>query len=287
MSEQGGDRKRSAPDPAAASSGPGSSREQGGDWRQSAPNPAAASSGSGWDHEQGGDWKQSALEDFRRWLDALGEDAPDPGDDTGDDTGDDAGDRESPECDLHDLFAELAALRQEIRLRNREQSRAGRELASAADRYDAAAGLMRRHAGDLAAFEKRIAREAENRCLRSVLEVRDALVRGREAALALRERPGLFRRPPRGVAAVVEGYEMALRRFDRMLSRFGVRRLPATGHPFDSRTMHAMEVRRVEQAEDGAVVEELLGGFTRDGDVLRLADVAVNRLDTQGLDTRE
>ena len=90
-----------------------------------------------------------------------------------------------------------------------------------------------------------------------------------------------FGRPVRGIAGVVEGYELALRRFDRMLARFGVRRLQATGHPFDSRTMHAMEVRRIEQAGDGEVVEELLGGFTRDGDVLRLAEVAVNRLHPQ------
>ena len=218
--------------------------------------------------EQPGDWKQSALEDFREWLDALGEDAPD------------AEDEESPECDLHDLFAEFAALRQEIRLQNREQSKAGRELAKAAARYDAAADSMRRHEDDLAAVEKRVAGEAENRCLRSVLEVRDALVRGREAAVELRKRPaGLFRRPSPGIAGVVEGYELALRRFDRMLSRFGVQRLKTTGHPFDSRTMHAMEIRRVEQVEDGVVVEELLGGFTREGEVLRLADVAVNRRD--------
>ena len=225
-----------------------------------------------------GDWRQGALADFARWLDELGEDAPE----AGDAAGDDAGAQESPECDLHTLFAELAALRQEVRLQNREQSRAGRELAKAADRYDEAAALMQRHDADLAAFEKRVAREAENRCLRSVLEVRDALARGRDAAVELRERPGgLFRRPPRGIAGIVEGYEMALRRFDRMLSRFGVRRLETTGRPFDSRTMHAVETRRVEQVEGGVVVEELLGGFVRDGDVLRLADVAVNRLETQ------
>jgi len=223
--------------------------------------------------EQGGDWKQSVLEDFGRWLDEAVEAAPD--------SGNDAGDRESPESDLRDLFAELAALRQEIRLQNREQSRSGRELAKAVDGYDTATRLIRRREDDLAAFETRIVREAESRCLRSVLEVRDALVRGREAALELRDRSGLFRRPPRGIAGVVEGYELALRRFDRMLSRFGVRRLQTTGHPFDSRTMHAMEIRRVERVEDGVVVEELLGGFTRDDEVLRLADVAVNRLDTQ------
>ena len=226
--------------------------------------------------ERHGDWKERALEDFREWLDDLPEPAEDGDEGEGEDAGGGAG---APHAiDLRDLFAEFAALRQEVRLQNREQSRAGRELAKAAESYDTASRLIRRREDDLAAFEKRVVTEAENRCLRSVLEVHDALVRGREAAMALRERRGLFRRPVRGAGGVVEGYELALRRFERMLARFGVRRTQSTGRPFDSRIMHAMEVRRIEQAEDGMVVEELLGGFTRDGDVLRLAEVAVNRL---------
>ena len=219
--------------------------------------------------EPGDEWKRRVLEDFGRWLDEVAEDSGEC----------EAGEAREP--GLHDLFAELAALRQEVRLQNREQSKAGRELAQAAARHDAAAEWMERHRNDLAAFEKRIAREAENRCLRSVLEVRDALARGLEAATALRDRPGLFRRPVRGVRGVVEGYEIALRRFDRMLSRFGVRRLRTEGQPFDARTMHAAEIRRVERVGSGMVVQELLSGYTRDGDVLRLADVAVNRNDTQ------
>ena len=225
--------------------------------------------------ERQGDWKERALEDFREWLDDL----PEPAEGEDEDEADGAG--ESHEIDLRDLFAEFAALRQEIRLQNREQSRASRELAKAAEGYETAARLIRRRGDDLASFEKRIVTEAENRCLRSVLEVHDALIRGRDAAVEVRERRGLFRRPVQGIAGVVEGYALALRRFDRMLARFGVRRLQTTGRPFDSRTMHAMEVRRIEQAGDGEVVEELLGGFTRDGDVLRLAEVAVNRLQTQ------
>ena len=226
--------------------------------------------------ERHGDWKERALEDFREWLDDLPEPAEDGDEGEDEDAGGGAG---APHAiDLRDLFAEFAALRQEVRLQNREQSRAGRELAKAAESYDTASRLIRRREDDLAAFETRVVTEAENRCLRSVLEVHDALVRGREAAMALRERRGLFRRPVRGAGGVVEGYELALRRFERMLARFGVRRTQSTGRPFDSRIMHAMEVRRIEQAEDGMVVEELLGGFTRDGDVLRLAEVAVNRL---------
>ena len=221
----------------------------------------AASSGS---KELGDDWKRSALEDFRQWLDELAEEAP-PGDD------------EPEECDLHDLFAELAALRQEVRLQNREQSKASRELASAAAGYDAAVLAAERRDEELADLERRVSRSAEDRVLRSTLEVRDALVRGRAAVTELRGRSWLGRVSSRRLAGVAEGYEQALRRFDRVLAGFGVRIVPAAGHPFDSRTMHAVEARRDERAPDGTVVEELRSGFTRDGEVLRLADVAVSR----------
>ena len=176
----------------------------------------------------------------------------------------------------------LARLLAEIRLQNREQARAGRELAAAAERYDAAANRAERCDETLAAFEKRVSRTAEDRCLLETLEVRDALVRGRDAAVRLRDRPRLFTRPPRGAAGVVQGYELAISRFDRLLSRFDVRPVQSVGRPFDSRVMHAVEARRVDRIGDGVVVEELRSGFVRHDDVLRLADVAVNRRHEEG-----
>ena len=219
--------------------------------------------------EPGDDWKGQVLEDFRQWLDAA-EEPPEPEE------------PDAADCDLRDLFAEFTALRQEIRLQNREQARANRELAAAAERYDTAARRTERGDETLAAFEERISRTAEDGCLAQTLEVRDALVRGRDAALRLRERPGLFRRPPRGIDGVVEGYELAIGRFDRLLSRFDVLRVRTVGQPFDSRVMHAVEARRVVGAGDGEVVEELRSGFVRHDGVLRLADVAVNRRDVRG-----
>ena len=228
-----------------------------------------------------GNWKERALEDFRRWLDDLEEIPPE------------VAEQEPSTCDLHDLFAELAALRQEVRLQNREQSRAGRELANAAARYDAIDRTARGRDEDLAALERRVSRAAEDRCLLSVLDLHDALVRGREAARklrkagkkagkkagrkrALRRKP--FRRLQPAIAGVVDGYELALRRCDRTLARFGVHGVPAVGVPFDARTMHAVESRRVADREDGVVMEEFVSGFVRDGEVLRLAEVAVNRV---------
>ena len=66
-------------------------------------------------------------------------------------------------------------------------------------------------------------------------------------------------------------------RFDRLLSRFDVRRVQTVGQPFDARVMHAVEARRVDRVGDGEVVDELRSGFVRHDDVLRLADVVVNR----------
>ena len=212
------------------------------------------------------DWRRSALEEFRQWLEEVPDTPPRDGE-------------ESDECDLRDLFGELAALRQEIRLQNREQSKASRALANAAAGYEAARLAGERRDEDLADLERRVSRAAEDRVLRSTLEVRDALARGREAARRLRDRPGLAWLSSRRIAGVAEGYEQALRRFDRMLAGFGVRIVPAVGEPFDSRTMHAVVSRPDERAGDGVVVEELRSGFTREGEVLRLADVAVSRHD--------
>ena len=209
------------------------------------------------------------LEDFSRWLDGVADDEA-PGD---------ADPTAGP--DWRDLFAELAALRQEIRLQNREQSKAGRELMQAAARHDEAVALMRHRDRDLTAFETRVAHAAENHCLRSFLEVHDALGRGLEAAERLQERSGWPWRRPRGVRGVVEGYEIALRRFDRVLARFGVTRIQTIGEVFDARTMHAAEMRKDTRVGDGIVVDELLSGYARDGGVLRLADVAVNRTNIQ------
>ena len=246
------------------------------------PGLAKAAQGEG-----GGDWKQQALAEFKQWLDELAVAPPEAEQEP---------DQGAAPCDLRDLFAELAALRQEVRLQNREQSRAGRELASAAARYDEANRVVEARDQELAAFEDRVARAAENRCLLPVLDLRDALVRGRDAAARLRKagnkgnkgnkgrkgpRKGarkLLRRMQPGIAGVIEGYELAIRRCDRMLAQFGVHAVPTVAARFDARTMHAVDTRRVKQQAEGVVVEEYIAGFVRDGAVLRLAEVAVNRL---------
>ena len=145
-------------------------------------------------NERANDWRDRILEDFRRWIGELVEtEAPD-------------GTAQPAAPDLHGLYAELTALRQEIRLQNREQARTGKELAKAAERYDEAVKSVRLQERDLAAFEQRVAREAENRCLRSILDIRDSLARGYGAASEVSNRRGFLLRRPRGSGGIAEGY---------------------------------------------------------------------------------
>ena len=215
------------------------------------------------------DWKWEILQGFRQWLEELPEEDPRESENESE--------TEPADIDLRALFAEFTALRQEVRLQNREQSRAVRELERAAETCETSAELLQRREEELADFEERVRRAAERRCLLPFLDVRDALVRGRDGTARQLEKRSLFRRPPPGIEGVVEGYELAIRRFDRALFQLGVQVVPTVGRRFDARSMKAVGTRQLDQEEDGVVVEELLGGFARGDELLRPAEVMVNQ----------
>ncbi len=58
---------------------------------------------------------------------------------------------------------------------------------------------------------------------------------------------------------------------------FGIAAIAATGKPFDDRIHRAHSTCARDDFEDGVVVEEVLPGYTRDGQVIRPALVIVNR----------
>ena len=166
-------------------------------------------------------------------------------------------------CDLRDLFAELAALRQEVRLQNREQARAAR--------------------GDeaLAMLEERACRTAEDRCLAATLKVRDALVRGRDAAVRLRIGPGCS--GARRAVSPASSRATSLRSdgstgCSPVLTSGAWR--PWAG-PSTARSCTRWRRAASTGWTSGLVVEELRSGIVRGDVVLRLADVALNRRNGQ------
>ena len=77
--------------------------------------------------------------------------------------------------------------------------------------------------------------------------------------------------------AVAQGQDISLRRLDQILSNQQVAALPAQGHPLDPHTMRAAELDQRPDLANGLVTGELRKGYTWQGELLRLAEVKVNR----------
>ncbi len=187
--------------------------------------------------------------------------------------------------DLRTLLAELAALRNEVRLQARqfkaalEQTQAlGDALREQNDRLGRELERSRAQAADTKA-------EAERALLLGLLDLRDRLQAGLEAQTAwqpgalprLLDRLGLLGQARRQADSQRAGSAMTLQRVDEMLAGYRVQPLAALGRAFDPHSMHAAGVEWTPQAAEGIVLRELRRGFYRGGELLRAAEVIVNR----------
>ncbi|MEW6258522.1 MAG: nucleotide exchange factor GrpE [Thermodesulfobacteriota bacterium] len=213
------------------------------------------------------DWKRKALEDFTAWLATLDEE---PGGDERPDV---------QECDLFTLLSEFTALRQEIRIQNREQAKTLStlgELATFIESSRETIDLFRDRTRALADLEANIRRACEKRTILPFLDVRDSLCRGLEAARSVASTRRFLMPPPKGIEGVVSGYEMAIRRIDKALASVDVAPIEAVGKRFDPKTMKAVDRQLGAGVEKGIVVRELVGGFRLGETVLRTAEVIVS-----------
>ena len=210
------------------------------------------------------DWKKNAMKDFKFWL----EDLPDISSD---------GQETAPESvDLFTLLSEFSALRQEIKMQNREQNKSLQTLESNINLYRDAANLFNEKARELPELEERIRTAAEKRAVMPFLDMRDALIRGLKASRKIANAKSIFKSAPKGIEGIAEGYEMAIRRFESALELAGIQPVEAVGMPFDPKTMKAVDKQTVPDKDKGLVVDEHLSGFIRKDEILRFAEVVVN-----------
>ncbi len=212
--------------------------------------------------------KEQLLEQFRAALDTLPE-APEA---------DAAGRR----TDLYSLFAELVALKNEVRLESRQVKTALDEFRAVFETLQASQTQL---GGELdrarnAVPEQR--RAALKPLLLELVELRDRF----EAGLRVLNhyRPTLWvrllgrrRRERDLLQAVAQGQDISLRRLEQLLNAQQVVALPAEGRPLDPHTMRAAELDQRSDLANGIVTEELRRGYLWQGELLRLAEVRVNR----------
>lgn len=211
-------------------------------------------------------WKTKVLDDFKTWLSEVPDQAP-PALSVTPDT-----------CDLYTLLSEFTALKQEIKMQNREQHRTLKALDRITAMTDAYGEIMdhfNEKTRQIAALEHNIRVETEKRTVLYFLDIRDSLVRGRAACPVPVSKKGFFQRTPKNMDNIRDGYDMAIRKFDASLALLDIQPIASTGAVFDPMVMKALESRASEGMEKGTVVETVSGGFRRGDEILRYAQVIV------------
>ena len=182
--------------------------------------------------------------------------------------------------DLFSLLAELAALKNEAKIESRQVKSVLDEFRGVFDTLQQSNTRLDGELTHQREQETQVRQEAERDLLMELLDLRDRIEAGRIAMR--RYRPGWLAR--RGnvtefLDSVNEGQAMNLRRLDEMLARRGVLPLAAVDRRFDPHTMHAAQTVHQPEHEDGWVVGEIRTGFVRHEQLLRPAEVIVNKRD--------
>jgi len=84
-------------------------------------------------------------------------------------------------------------------------------------------------------------------------------------------------------SSFVEGTELIYRKFLNILDKEGVRQIQTVGEKFDPKYHEALMTVSLPEYEDYAIVEELRKGYMLNDEVIRAAQVSVNRLNKDEL----
>jgi molecular chaperone GrpE len=211
--------------------------------------------------------KERLLEEFRACLDAweAAPNEPCPG---------------AEPLDLHTLLAEMAALKSEVRLQSRQFKSALDELRGYGERLNAHNQRLEQELARAREHNRDVRRQAERKVLLELIDLHDRLHAGAQAAA--RSTPSRLARwlqpgPARLIERLAEGQALTLARAEQALERLHVRAIDAVGQRLDPERMRAVAVESDQHAPDGIVLREARRGFLHDGELLRAAEVVVNK----------
>ena len=207
--------------------------------------------------------KQRLVEQFRAGLELIDGDLDDEGE----------------PVDLRTLLTEMAVLKNDVRLQARQFKTAlellqgfGETLREQNERLQRDLDRARAQTADAKA-------QAERGLLLGLLELRDRVQAGLDAAAAWRPSPlrRLLGGEQRFAQSLREGSTLTLQRLDGLLDSHRVRAIVAVGQPLDPQLMRAVAVEDAPGAVEGVVLRELRRGFYRGSELLRAAEVIVNK----------
>lgn len=209
--------------------------------------------------------KHELLEDFRSYLEQSRLDSSETG--------------EHP--DLSTLLSEMASLKTEVKAESRQFKSTLDTLGSALVSLQDDNKILSR---ELAAHAERLEQQQRGITQAMLLEfvdIYDRLSTSLEVLKNYRPVASLFKhsrdKDVRFIKHFKEGQMMTIRRFDQLLQRYQVKTIDCVGKLLDPATMSAVETGHDPKLANGIVLEELRKGFLFQDQVLRLAEVKVNK----------
>ena len=210
--------------------------------------------------------KNELLEDFQKYLDQS--------------------DLESiatnAQPDLKTLLSELTGLKTEVKVETRQFKNTLDSLSSALTSVqEDNKSLSAERAENLQRLEKQHA-ETMRIMLLEFIDIYDRLAIGGEILQNYRPVESLFKSSRKKdmhfIKRFAQGQVMTVKRLDQLLQRYQVSPIDCVGELLDPVTMRAVETSCFPKLENGMVLEELRKGFMYQGQVLRLAEVRVNKI---------
>lgn len=210
--------------------------------------------------------QEAMLAQFRDYLEQTGEESV----------------ADEPQVDLYTLFGELAALKNEIRIESRQVKSALEQFRGLVEPLQAGHAAMQEKIQRLREEQRLAGQETLRPVLLELLELRDRLIASLEMSPAKqggkRFFKRLFRKQQERIEAWHAGQEMLLWRLDQLLTAQEVQPLELLDRPLDPRLARAVRVERHKGVADGVVLTEMRKGFLWRGELLRLAEVVVNKV---------
>ena len=184
--------------------------------------------------------------------------------------------------DLNTLLTEMAGLKTEVKAESRQFKNTldtlGSALATVQEDNKTLSSELAVHAERLEQQRREIMRNL----LLEFVDIYDRLDTGLAVLQNYRPVSSLFNhskdKDVRFIRQFTEGQLMTVRRFEQVLQRYQVRAIDCVGQLLDPLTMMAVETAHDPHLENGMVLEELRKGFLFQDQVLRLAEVKVNKI---------
>jgi len=184
--------------------------------------------------------------------------------------------------DLNTLLSELTGLKTEVKMESRQFKSTLDTLSTALDTVHESNKYL---TTEIKKNTERFKQEQENLIRSMLLEMVDIYDRLSTSIVALQNYQPVnlpFRhshtKDIHFIERFKEGQIMSLKRFEQLLQRHQVNTINCTGQLLDPVTMTAVETGEAPDLATGIVLEELRKGFLYKEQVLRLAEVKVNKI---------